>query len=186
MIISLQLVMVLIAIIVTIFVIIAAAIMIILIVVLILIVLIVLIVFVMILVGLAMTRMLVVTITVPTEAINNMRLIAADRSESQRISAKTKFDVSGGLKGRKRTFLLIASRNFRSGDDDLGDDDNIGNGADADSSDRSDCFSGSGGKLGDGRGASGGGGDAGRSYKQHAADRGGSRRIAADLRDNKI
>ena len=88
--------------------------------------------------------------------------------------------MSNELKGRKRLLLLIASGNFRSGDDDLGDDDDIDNGADADSSDRSDCFRGSGGKLGDGRGAIGGGGDAGRSYKQHAADRGGSRLIAAD------
>ena len=82
--IALQLVTVLIAVIVTVFVMMAAAIMIILIVVLTLIVLIVLKVFVMILVGSAMTRMLVVAMTVPTEAINNMRLIAADRSGSQR------------------------------------------------------------------------------------------------------
>ena len=105
--------MVLIAIIVTIFVIIAAAIMIILIVVLILIVLIVLMVFVMILVGLAMTRMLVVTITVPTEAINNMRLIAADRSGSRRISATIKFGVLARLKGRKKPFLPLASGNLQ-------------------------------------------------------------------------
>ena len=72
--------------IVTIFVMIAATTMIILIVMLTLIVLIVLMVFVMILVGLAMTRMLIVTMTVPIEAINNIRLIAADRSGSQRIA----------------------------------------------------------------------------------------------------
>ena len=107
--IALLLVTVLIAMIVTVFVMMATAIIIILIVVLTLIVLIVLMVFVIILVDLAITRMLVMTMTVPIEAINNMRLIAADRSGSQRISATTKFDVSGGLKGRKRPLLLIAS-----------------------------------------------------------------------------
>ena len=36
---------------------------------------------------------------------------AADRGSSQRIFATTKFDVPGGLKGRKRPLLLIASGN---------------------------------------------------------------------------
>ena len=40
---------------------------------------------------------------------------AADRGSSQRISATTKFDVPGGLKGRKRPLLLIASGNVSVG-----------------------------------------------------------------------
>ena len=75
---------------------------------------------------------------------------------------------------------------FGSGDDDGGDVDDIGGDADADGSDCSDGFDDSGGRLGDDLGAGGGGDGAGRSYKQHAAHRGSSQRIAADLRDNKI
>ena len=60
-------------------------------------------------VGLAMIWVLVVAMTVLAGAINNTRLIAAYRSGSQRIFATTKFDVPGGLKGRKRPLLLIAS-----------------------------------------------------------------------------
>ncbi len=41
-------------------------------------------------------------------------------------------------------------------------------------------------RLGGGHDTGDGGSDAGRSYKQDAADRKRSQRIAADLRDNKI
>ena len=108
----LLLVMILIVMMVTAFVMMAAVtIMIMLIVMLILTVLIVMVVFLIMLVGLAISRVPVVAMTVSEEAINNTRLIAADRSGSQRISATTNFHVLGGLKGRKRSLLLIASGN---------------------------------------------------------------------------
>ena len=66
---------------------------------------------VMIVMVLAMIRVLMMAVMMLSEAINPTRLIASDRSGSQRISATTKFDVPGGLKGRKRPLLLIASGN---------------------------------------------------------------------------
>ena len=86
--IALLLIMILIVVMVTVSVMmVAAAIIIMLIVMLILIVLIVMVVFLMMLVGLAISRVPVVAMTVSEEAINNTRLIAADRSGSQRIAA---------------------------------------------------------------------------------------------------
>ena len=89
-----------------------SAMMIILVMVLMLIVLIVAIVFVVVVVSLAMVGVLLMAVAMLAEAINNTRRIAADRGGSQRIFATTKFDVPGGLKGRKRPLLLIASGNY--------------------------------------------------------------------------
>ena len=74
---------------------------------------------------------------------------------------------------------------FDSGDDDSGDGGNIDGGSHADNSGRSDGFGGSSGRFDDDENAAGGREDADRSYKPHAVDRGSSRLIAADLRDNK-
>ena len=73
---------------------------------------------------------------------------------------------------------------FDSGDDDVGDGGNMGD--DADASRCSDDFGGSSDRFDNNENTGGGSGDADRSYKPHAADRGSSQRIAADLRDKKI
>ena len=90
----------------------AAAVMMMLMIVLILIVLLMMLILLVMLVGLAVTRVLMMAMAVLAEATNITRPIAADRGGSQRIAATANFHALGGLKERKRSFLLIASGNI--------------------------------------------------------------------------
>ena len=55
-------------------------------------------------IGFAMIRMLLLAEAMLKEVINPTRLIATNRSGSQRIVVTTKFDNPGGSKGRKNHF----------------------------------------------------------------------------------